>query len=130
EQPGEAGVIELVVDDEAGIDRERRAVIVDRDGMAVASKPGFAFINRDGAALRQRPCRGIAGDSRSNNGNAHFPAFYPAYPVRSLHPAAWSLPPGKRLDGRCQTEAGGAGRISGNAACAVAACRREAYTPL
>ena len=39
EQRRQIGVIELVVDDEADIDRERRAVIIDVDGVAVPAGP-------------------------------------------------------------------------------------------
>jgi hypothetical protein len=67
----EVGIVELVVDDEAGIDRDRRAVIVDGDGMAVASGAQLAVIDPDRIALRKCPGRGIAGNSRSDNRDAH-----------------------------------------------------------
>ena len=46
EQRGELGVVQFIVDDEADIDGDRLAVIVDRDGMAVSAGAEFAVIDR------------------------------------------------------------------------------------
>src|SRR5258708_31592715 len=71
EQRRQIGIIQFVVDDEADIDRNLCTVIVDGDGVAVSAGPDFAIIDRDRIALRQGPGGGIAGNSRSDNRNAH-----------------------------------------------------------
>ena len=63
EQRCQIRIIQFIVDDEADINRNRRAVIVDCDGMAVSARPEFAIIDRDRITLRQGPSRGIAGNS-------------------------------------------------------------------
>ena len=70
-QRRQVGIIQLVVDDEADVDRERLAVIVDGDGVAVAAGPEFAIVDRDRISLRQGPGCGVAGDSRSDNCDPH-----------------------------------------------------------
>src|SRR5579872_4195686 len=70
-QRGQIGVIQFVVDNEADIDRDRRALIVNLDGMAVTSRPQFPIKDRDMIPFRQDPRSGIAGNSRSNHRNAH-----------------------------------------------------------
>ena len=47
EQRRQVGIVQFVVDDEADIDRDRRPVIVDGDGMAVPAGPEFAVVDRD-----------------------------------------------------------------------------------
>ena len=47
EQSGEVGIIQLVVDDESGVDSDARAVVIDVDGMAVTARADFLFVNRD-----------------------------------------------------------------------------------
>jgi hypothetical protein len=67
----------FVVDDKADIDRKRRPVIIDGDGVAVSAGPDIAFIDRDRITLRQRPGGGIAGNSRSDNRDPHCKALFP-----------------------------------------------------
>src|SRR5205085_7500292 len=71
EQGGQSGVVQFVVDDEAGIYRDRRAVIVDRDRVAVTARAKLAVVDGDWIAFRQGPGRGIAGNSRSDNRDPH-----------------------------------------------------------
>jgi hypothetical protein len=71
-QRREIRVVQLVVDDEPDIDRKRRSLVVDGDGMAVAAGPEFAIVDGDRIMLRQGPGRGIAGNSRSDNRDPYF----------------------------------------------------------
>ena len=70
EQRGEVGIVELVVDDEADVDGDGDALIVDADGMAMASGAEFTVVDRDRIAFRERPRRGIARYSRTDNRDA------------------------------------------------------------
>src|ERR1700760_2413472 len=71
EQRGQVRVVQFIVDDKADIDRDRRAVVVDRNGMTVAAGTKLAVVNRDRIALRQCPCRGIAGNTRTDYRDPH-----------------------------------------------------------
>ncbi len=71
EQSGEVGVIQLVIDDEADIDRNRLSQIIDGDGMAMAAGAEFAIIDGDGISPGERPGGGIAGNPRSDNRYPH-----------------------------------------------------------
>ena len=53
------------------IDRERRSIIVDGDGVTVTAGPDVAIVDRDRITLRQGPGRGVAGYSRSDYRDAH-----------------------------------------------------------
>ena len=72
EQRRQVRIVHFVVDDEADVDRNRRAVIVDADGMAVAAGPEFAVVDGDRIMIRQGPGRGIAADSRPDHRDSHF----------------------------------------------------------
>jgi hypothetical protein len=50
-------MIQLVIDDEADIDRKRCAVIVDGDRMAVSNGPDFAVVDRDRIARKTTPAQ-------------------------------------------------------------------------
>src|ERR1700737_380681 len=71
EQRRQVRVIQFVVDDKADIDRKRRSIVIDADGVAVSAGPEFAIIDRHRITLRQGPGRGIAGNSRSDNRDPH-----------------------------------------------------------
>jgi len=72
EQRGQVRIVQLVIDDEADVDRKPGAVIVDIDGMAVAAGPEFAVVDGDWIMIRQGPGRGIAADSRPDHRDPHF----------------------------------------------------------
>src|SRR5262249_6312486 len=71
EQRGQLWIVHVVIDDEADVDRNPAAIIVDRDGVAVAAAAQFAIIARDRVPSRKRPGRGTAGNSRSDDRDAH-----------------------------------------------------------
>ena len=71
EQRLEVRIVQFVVDDESDIDRDRGAVVIDGDGVAVPAGPDFAVVDRHPIALRQGPGGGVAGDSRPDNRNPH-----------------------------------------------------------
>ena len=71
EQRRQVGIVQFVIDDEADIDRKRRPIVIDGDGVAVAAGPEFAIVDRDRIALRQGPGGGIAGNSRSDHRDPH-----------------------------------------------------------
>ena len=54
-QRGKFGVVVLVVDDEAGIDRNRLSAVVDIDGMGVTAEAAFTLVNGDLMLFRQGP---------------------------------------------------------------------------
>ena len=56
----EIGIVELVVDDEAGVDRDMPAVIVDVDGRGMAAGPRIGLEQRDVGGSVQRPGSGCA----------------------------------------------------------------------
>lgn len=71
EQRGEVGIVQLVVDDEADIDRKPGAIIVDAHSMAVATGPELAVVDGDRIMFRQGSGGGIAADSRPDR-EPHF----------------------------------------------------------
>ena len=71
EQRRQVGIVQLVVNDEANVDCERLAVIIDGHGVAVAAGSKVAIVDGDRITLRQGPGGSIAGDSRSDNRDAH-----------------------------------------------------------
>ena len=76
EQARQVGIVGTVEDDEAGIDRNARAIIIDGDGAAVAADPGRLFINRDLVIGVQKEGAAQSGNAGAENRNfAHGPAF-------------------------------------------------------
>ena len=51
EQRGQVRIILLVVDDEAGVDRDLAPVVVDGDGVAVAARAQLPVVDGDGVAI-------------------------------------------------------------------------------
>ena len=71
EQAHEAWVRALVVDDEAGIDRDRAVDAVDVDGLDVATRPGVALEHDDTMVVAQGPGRTQAADPGADDRDVH-----------------------------------------------------------
>src|SRR6185503_5279803 len=72
EQRRQVRIVQLVIDDEADVDRKPGAVIVDAHRIAVAAGPELAVVDSDRIVIRQGPGCGIATDSRPDHREAHF----------------------------------------------------------
>src|SRR5271170_4067079 len=64
-------IVQLVVDDETDVDRKRRALIIDGDGVAVPTRSQLAIVDGYRVSSGQGPGRGVAGNSRSYHRNPH-----------------------------------------------------------
>ena len=70
-QIGQIRIVQLIINDEADVDGQFGAVLIDCDGLAMAAGAQFAVVDGYGISPRQCPGSGIAGDSRSDNCDAH-----------------------------------------------------------
>ena len=61
------GIVRPVEDDEAGVDRNARAVIIDRDGAAVAADARRLLIDRDVVVRVEQIGRAQAGNARPDD---------------------------------------------------------------
>ena len=59
----------MVENDEPRIDRHRRALLIDRNGVRVSSRPGVALDQRDVGRVAELPCRSHAGDTGPDDGD-------------------------------------------------------------
>src|ERR1700687_5768556 len=68
----EIWVVEFVVNDEAGVDGDGRALIIDLDGVAMSADARVFFIEHDVVTAVQRPRRAHARNSRTYDGDTHW----------------------------------------------------------
>ena len=59
EQGGKVGIIQVIIDDKAGIHRDPAAFIVDLDGVAVTARAQLPLIDCDPVSVRQGESRGV-----------------------------------------------------------------------
>ncbi len=71
EQRDQVRVVAIVVDDEAGVDGDRRAVVVDGDGVGVTAEPALGLVHGDLMPGPQQPRGAEAGDAGTDHGDAH-----------------------------------------------------------
>ena len=71
EQADQVRIGRLVIDDEAGIDRNLLAVIINGNRVAVAAEPVICLIYGNLMARGQQPRRAKPGDTASDNGYSH-----------------------------------------------------------
>ena len=76
EEPDEVRVGVLVVDDEAGVERQRPSRDHVLDGVRVAPGAVVALEELDLVALRERVRRSEAGDARSDHRDPHVLRFH------------------------------------------------------
>ena len=69
EQLHQVGVVPLVVDDEAGIDGDRPASVVDVDGVGVASQPVIGLEDGDAMLASEGPCGSQSRDPAAHDGD-------------------------------------------------------------
>ena len=67
EQCDQVGIVQRVVDDEAGVDGERAATVIDRDRVAVAAQLAAGFEQRDAMRGIEQPGRTQARDTAADH---------------------------------------------------------------
>ncbi len=76
EQRGQVRVIELVVDNEAGVDGKWGAIVVDVYGRGMPAGSFLCLIQCHVMDVADSPGGGRAGNSRTNNSNFETPGFF------------------------------------------------------
>ena len=76
EHGGEIRVVQFIVDDEAGVHRKRRSIVIDVDGGSMAAGALILFKQHDVMARAvEREARADAGNAGSNNSDTHVDPF-------------------------------------------------------
>ena len=70
EERREVGIVRGIVDDEAGIDRDRALGAIDIDRVGVPAEPAVLLVERHVVAAAQQPSRREPGDAGADNRNA------------------------------------------------------------